>query len=170
MLGRSLPSLHSDTVFSVRFSPDGTKLASASADKFLKVTSVADGKLLRSYEGHTHHVMAVDWKSDGKQLVTGGADNVLKVWDYDSGEQLRTLQAAGKQITSVRWIAGKPEVVGASGDAQVRMWNPDNDGIARSSAARATTSTAWPPRPTARGSRPAGPTACCSSGTARMAR
>jgi len=131
LLARSLPSLHSDTVFSVRFSPDGTKLASASADKFLKVTSIADGKLLRSFEGHTHHVMAVDWKSDGKQLVTGGADNVLKVWDFDSGEQMRTLQAAGKQVTSVRWIAGKPEVIGASGDAQVRDWNPDSDGIAR---------------------------------------
>jgi WD40 repeat protein len=131
LLARSLTSLHSDTVFAVRFSPDGTKLASASADKFLKVTSVSDGKLLRSYEGHTHHVMAVDWKSDGKELVSGGADNVLKVWDYESGEQLRTLQAAGKQITAVRWIAGKPEVVGASGDTQVRIWNPDNGGIAR---------------------------------------
>ncbi len=130
LLGNALPSLHSDTVFALRFSPDGTKLASASADKFLKVTSIPDGKLLRSFEGHTHHVMAVDWKSDGKQLVTGGADNVLKVWDFDSGEQIRTLQAAGKQITSVRWIAGKPEVIGASGDSQVRVWNPDTDGIA----------------------------------------
>jgi WD40 repeat protein len=131
LLARSLMSLHSDTVFAVRFSPDGTKLASASADKFLKVTRVADGKLLRSFEGHTHHVMAVDWKSDGKQLVSGGADNVLKVWDFDSGEQVRTLQAAGKQITAARWIAGKPEVVGASGDAQVRAWNPESDGVVR---------------------------------------
>ncbi len=131
LLGRSWPSLHSDTVFSVRFSPDGTKLASASADKFLKVTNIADGNLLRSYEGHTHHILAVDWKSDGKELVTGGGDNVLKVWDFASGEQLRTLQAAGKQVTSVRWIAGKAEVVGASGDAQVRIWNPDNGGITR---------------------------------------
>ncbi len=131
LLGRSLPALHSDTVFALRFSPDGTKLATASADKFLKVTNVADGKLVRSYEGHTHHVLAVDWKSDGKELVTGGADNVLKVWDYAAGEQLRTLQAAGKQVTSVRWITGKPEVVGASGDAQVRIWNSDTGGSAR---------------------------------------
>ena len=48
LLGRSLPALHSDTVFALRFSPDGTKLATASADKFLKVTNVADGKLVRS--------------------------------------------------------------------------------------------------------------------------
>ncbi len=134
LLGRSLPALHSDTVFGLRFSPDGTKLASASADKFLKVTNVADGKLVRSYEGHTHHVLAVDWKSDGKELVSGGGDNVLKVWDFGSGEQLRTLQAAGKQVTSVRWISGKPEVVGASGDSQVRIWNSDNGGTRADSA------------------------------------
>ncbi|WP_422930941.1 c-type cytochrome domain-containing protein [Singulisphaera sp. PoT] len=130
-LVKSLDSLHSDTVFGVRFSPDGTKLATAAADKFLKVVNVADGKELRSFEGHTHHVMAVDWSADGKQLVTGGADNVMKVWDFESGEQLRTLQPAGKQITALRWIAGKPEVAGASGDSLVRLWNPDNGGIYR---------------------------------------
>jgi WD40 repeat protein len=134
LLARALDSLHSDAVFGVRFSSDGTMLASASADKFLKVTNIANGKLLRSFEGHTHHVMAVDWRSDGKQLVSGGADNVLKVWDFESGDQIRTLQAAGKQVTSVRWIAGKPDVVGASGDSQVRIWNADNDGITRTFA------------------------------------
>jgi WD40 repeat protein len=131
MLGTSLPALHSDTVFALRFSPDGTMLATASADKFLKISRVGDGKLIRSYEGHTHHVLAVDWRSDGRELVTGGGDNVLKVWDFASGDQLRTLSAAGKQVTSVRFIAGKPEVVGSSGDTQVRVWNSDNGGIVR---------------------------------------
>ena len=125
---RSLDSLHSDTVFGLRFSPDGTKLATASADKFLKVIRVEDGKDLKSFEGHTHHVLAVDWSSDGKNLVTGGADSVLKVWDYETGEQLRTLQAAGKQVTAVRWVSGKPLVAGASGDSTVRYWNPLGEG------------------------------------------
>jgi WD40 repeat protein len=130
-LVRSLDTLHSDTVFALRFSPDGTKLATASADKFLKVINVADGKELKSFEGHTHHVLAVDWKSDGKQLVTGGADSVVKVWDFESGEQVRTLNPAGKQITGLRWVPGKPLVVGASGDAMVRAWNPDNGTVPR---------------------------------------
>ena len=108
MLVRSLDALHSDTVFGVRFSPDGTKLASAAADKFLKVTRVADGKELRSFEGHTHHVLAVDWKSDGKQLVTGGGDNVIKLWDFETGEQVRTLPA-GRQ-------AGDRRALGAGQD------------------------------------------------------
>jgi WD40 repeat protein len=131
LLVRSMDSLHSDTVFAVRFSPDGSRLASAAADKFLKVTLAADGKELRSFEGHTHHVMAVDWKADGKQLITGGADKVLKLWEYETGEQVRTLQEAGKQITAARWIAGKAEVVAASGDAQLRIWNPDTGAVIR---------------------------------------
>ena len=112
----------------LRFSPDGAKLATASADKFLKVIQVEDGKDLKSFEGHTHHVLAVDWSGDGKQLVTGGADNVLKVWDFETGEQLRTLQAAGKQVTAVRWVPGKPLVAGASGDSTVKFWNPNGNG------------------------------------------
>jgi WD40 repeat protein len=132
---RSLDMLHTDTVFGVRFSPDGTKLATASADKFLKVIRVEDGKDLKSFEGHTHHVLAVDWSGDGKQLVTGGADNVLKVWDFETGEQIRTLQPAGKQVTAVRWVPGKPLVAGASGDSKVKFWNPNGNGnVARTFA------------------------------------
>lgn len=127
-LVRSLDALHTDTVFGLRFSPDGSKLATASADKFLKVIRVEDGKELKSFEGHTHHVLAVDWSGDGKQLVTGGADSVLKVWDFETGEQLRTLAAAGKQVTAVRWVPGKPLVAGASGDSTVRYWNPIGSG------------------------------------------
>ena len=55
-------TLHSDTVFGLAFSPDGKSLASVAADKFLKVTNVADGKELKSFEGHTGHVLAVDWQ------------------------------------------------------------------------------------------------------------
>jgi WD40 repeat protein len=131
LLVRAWDSLHSDTVFGVRFSPDGSKLATCGADKFMKVVERAGGREIRSFEGHTHHVLAVDWKADGKQLVTGGADNVLKVWDFESGEQLRTLQAAGKQVTAIRWVPGKSTVAGASGDKLVRFWNPDNGGIQR---------------------------------------
>ena len=129
MLVRTLDGLHSDTVFGLRFSPDGSLLASAGADKFMKVTRVSDGKEVKSFEGHTHHVLAVDWKADGKQIVTGGGDNVIKLWDFETGEQVRTFQPAGKQVTAVRWVPGKADVAGASGDKLVKFWNADNGGV-----------------------------------------
>ena len=132
---RTWDALHSDTVFGVRFSPDGSKLATAAADKFLKVVDVATGKELRSFEGHTHHVMAVDWRADGKQLVTGGADNVLKVWDFETGDQLKTTPPVPKQVTAVRWLLpGKPQVAGACGDKLVRFWNAENGNVEKTFA------------------------------------
>lgn len=131
-LVRSLAEgLHSDNVCALRFSPDGAKLATGAADKFLKVVGVADGKEVRSFEGHTGHVLAVDWKSDGKQLVTGSADGSLKVWDAESGDQVRTLTALAKPITSARWIAGTTKVFGGSGDKTARLWDAENGSIER---------------------------------------
>ncbi|HLJ95728.1 MAG TPA: c-type cytochrome domain-containing protein [Gemmataceae bacterium] len=117
---------HSDTVFGVCFSPDGTKLATCGADKFVKVFEVPSGKLLKSFEGHTHHVLDVAWKADGKLLVSGGADNVIKVWDYEKGEQVRTFGNLGKQVTRLMFKGTTSEIVMCSGDPLVRFWNVDN--------------------------------------------
>ena len=120
---------HSDTVFGVRFSPDGTKLATCAADKFVKVWELPSGKFLKSFEGHTHHVMDVGWKPDGKLLASCGADNVIKVWDYEKGEQTRTIQAHGKQVTRMAVLTNSPQIITASGDSTVKRWNLDSGGV-----------------------------------------
>jgi WD40 repeat protein len=122
---------HSDTVFGVRFSPDGKLLATCAADKFVKVFEMPGGKFVKSFEGHTHHVMDVGWKPDGKLLASGGADNVIKVWDYEKGEQTRTINAHGKQVTRLLFIGNTSQFVTCSGDASVKFWNVDNGGNVR---------------------------------------
>jgi WD40 repeat protein len=119
---------HSDTVFGVCFAPDGKKLASCGADKFVKVFELPSGKLLKAFEGHTHHVLDVGWKADGKLLASAGADNVIKVWDYQAGEQVRTMPGHGKQVTRLLFIGKTSQIVTCSGDQTVKMWNVDNGG------------------------------------------
>src|SRR5207302_11141113 len=122
---------HSDTVFGVCFSPDGTKLATCSADKFVKVFQVPSGKFLKLFEGHTHHVLDVGWKADGKLLASASADNSIKVWDYQTGEQVRTIAGHGKQVTRLLFIGKTGDIVTCSGDQTVRFWNVDNGGTVR---------------------------------------
>ena len=122
---------HSDTVFGVCFSPDGTKLATCSADKFVKVFEVPAGKFVKLFEGHTHHVLDVGWKADGKLLASAGADNTIKVWDYQTGEQARTIAGHGKQVTRLLFIGKTGDIVTCSGDQTVRFWNVDNGGTVR---------------------------------------
>jgi WD40 repeat protein len=120
---------HSDTVYGVAFSPDATKIATASADKFIKVFEIPSGKFIKSFEGHTHHVLDVGWKSDGKLLASAGGDNTIKIWDYASGEQVRTINNAhNKQVTRLVFVGKTSNFLTCSGDQQVRSWNVDNGG------------------------------------------
>jgi WD40 repeat protein len=135
---------HSDTVYGIAFSPminvpvPGQKdkftptqmLVTGSADKFVKVWSLPDGKFVKSFEGHTHHVLDVGWMADGKLLASAGADNTVKVWDFDKGEQARTINAHTKQVTRLQFIGKKAEFVTCGGDNQVKAFNATN-GAAR---------------------------------------
>lgn len=121
----NLKQSHTDTVFGVRFRPDGKQLASASADKFVKLWEVPTGKFIKAFEGHTNAVLDVGWRADGKLLISAGADQVLKTWDVDSGEQVRTIGGHGRQITRLTMLTARPEAVTSCGDAWVRLWNVD---------------------------------------------
>jgi WD40 repeat protein len=124
-LVREVVAAHSDTVSSVRFSPDGKMLASGAADKLLKTFSVATGKLLHSFEGHTHHVLGVAWSADGRLLATAGADHVAKSWNVATGEQVKTTSGFGKEVTGVAFVGATNEAIASSGDQTVRMFKAD---------------------------------------------
>lgn len=114
---------HSDTVYGLCFKPDGKLLATCSADKFIKVWQIPEGKFVKSFEGHTHHVLDVGWMADGKKLASAGADNTVKVWDYEKGEQERTINAHGKQVTRLLFIGKTNQFATCGGDAQVKFFN-----------------------------------------------
>jgi WD40 repeat protein len=129
---KELTGIHSDTVFGLNFSPDGKLLATAGADKFVRVLSLPDGKVVKSFEGHTHHVMDVAWTADGKRIVSAGADNIVKVWDYEKGEKVRDINAAKKQVTRLVMVPKTSQFLTCDGDSDVKMWNADNGGSMRS--------------------------------------
>jgi WD40 repeat protein len=135
---------HSDTVFGVAFSPDGTLLATCGADKFVKVFELPHEGLgwpfppgpkaprfVKAFEGHTHHVMGVGWTPDGKKLASCGADNIVKIWDYEKGEKVRDMQGHQKQVTALFFVGNTSQFLTGSGDTNVRMWNADNGGTIR---------------------------------------
>lgn len=128
-LAREFKNVHSDTVLALEFSPDGKWLASGAADKFLRVEEVATGRLLKSFEGHLHHVMGVGWKQDQRTLASAGADNVIKVWDFASGERRKTVEGFSKEVTSVGFVGYGDQMLATSGDGQVRLLRDDGNGV-----------------------------------------
>lgn len=125
-LVRTLAEPHSDAVLGVSFSPDGSKVATCSADKYVKVFATATGELIRPFEGHTDYVLDVTWKGDGRVLASCGADQTIRIWNADTGELARSIAGFEKQVTDIRFIGDSINTVSSCGDKLVRMHRTDN--------------------------------------------
>lgn len=126
-----LPTAHSDTVFCIRFSPDGKTIATAGADRLAKLFEVASGKHLRSLSGHTHHVLSADWKTDGATLATAGADGVVKTWNPTTETARRTIRVLETEASAITFLGDSFRTATACGDGTIRIHNVDNGGTLR---------------------------------------
>ena len=126
---REFTNVHSDAVLSLDFSPNGRHLASASADRFVRVIDLASGKIVRAFEGHTSYVLGVAWKSDSRTLASAGADNVIKIWDFTTGDRKKNIDGATKEVTSIAFIGITDQTLASSGDNQVRILKENGDKV-----------------------------------------
>jgi WD40 repeat protein len=60
----------------VVYSPDGTKIASASRDKTVKIWNAQTGQCVSVDSG----VNAVAWSPDAKVLASGSDDKTVRIW------------------------------------------------------------------------------------------
>ena len=128
-LVQEFKNVHSDVVLGLDITPDGKYLASGGADKFIRIIDFATGRIMRSLEGHTHHVLSVSWKRDGRTLISGGADNVVKVWDAFGGERKKNIEGFNKEITSIFFVGDTDQALACSGDNSVRLVKENGDKV-----------------------------------------
>jgi WD40 repeat protein len=83
---------HTNCVWSVSFSPDGKRLASAAGpyvgpgktDKYpgeVKIWDMRTGQEVCTLQGHAGPVYGVTFSPDGRRLATANADGSVKIWD-----------------------------------------------------------------------------------------
>ena len=79
MKGQLLATLpHQGGVYSAEFSPDGSRIVTASWDKTAKVWDVK-GQLLATLP-HQGVVYSAEFSPDGSRIVTASQDKTAKVW------------------------------------------------------------------------------------------
>ncbi|MCB1063740.1 MAG: hypothetical protein KDN20_12560, partial [Verrucomicrobiae bacterium] len=114
---------HGDALTAFVFSPDGSKLASASTDRLVKVFDATTLELSQTFEGHTSHVLDVDWNADGLTLASAGADLQVKIWDIAEGQQKTKVEGFGKEVGTVVYVGGTDNLLTASGDKTLKLAN-----------------------------------------------
>ena len=70
---------HADWIRAVAFSPDGSKLATASDDRTAKVWDAATGEELSTLTGHDDFVGSVAFSPDGTRLATASWDGTARI-------------------------------------------------------------------------------------------
>ncbi|MCB1207970.1 MAG: hypothetical protein KDK97_01525 [Verrucomicrobiales bacterium] len=128
-LTQELPEIHIDSVLSIDFSPDGKLLATGGADKAVRVIDLATGKVIKTFEGHTHHVLGIAWRSDGRILSSAGADNAVKVWDWTIGDRRKNVDGWDKEVTAIRYLGASDTAATSAGDSKIRLINSDGGEI-----------------------------------------
>ena len=112
-----------DSVFAVSLSPDEKRLATAGADRAIRVFDFATQKQQLLIEDHADWVMDVAWSADGTRLASASRDKTSKVFDAVSGDSLVTFNGHGQPVYGVGFQADGKIVVSSGSDKQIRTWN-----------------------------------------------
>jgi WD40 repeat protein len=115
---------HLDTVSNIAWSPDGTKLVSASFDKTVRLWDVKSEKVLHTFTGHSDFVYAVAFSPKGDWYATVSKDHSGRVIETATGKQLVTLSGMNDEVLTVAVRPGDAEVVTSGFESALQWWDP----------------------------------------------
>lgn len=128
---------HVNSVFTVRYTPDGHYLLSGSRDARLKLWDVRGGyHLITEVVAHMNTINHLDFSPDYKHFVTCSLDKSIKLWDLGAMRLLKVIDKArhgghGTSVNKLLWTSHQAQLVSASDDRTISVWNIEvnNNGL-----------------------------------------
>jgi eukaryotic-like serine/threonine-protein kinase len=119
------PLGHSDQVRHACWSPEGSTIATASADGSAVVWDARTGSRLHTL-AHDCPVNWVAYHPQGQRIVTAAEDGTVRLWETATGKPLDWTFPAGAVVDHLSFSADGSRLVTASRDDTVRVWSFDS--------------------------------------------
>ncbi len=108
-------------------SPDGQRVATASADRTARVWDLRTGAPVTPPLRHPGAVWSVAFSADGRRLLTASADGAARLWDVATGERVGApLYHSGARPAAAVCTDGRILTIAESG--VVRLWAAPEEG------------------------------------------
>lgn len=114
---------HTQSVTACGFSPDGTRIVSASLDSTVRLWNAETGIDLAVCIGHSQAVTSCAFSPDGGRIVSASRDGTIRIWDAQSGTALATLSGHRDAVTACAYSPDGARILSASLDRTLRVWD-----------------------------------------------
>jgi WD40 repeat protein len=112
---------HDGSIAAIVFSPDGKRLATAAADRTVRLWDARTGKETLRLRGHENAVTGVSFDRAGKLLVSRSVDGTARVWEVESGIEQAVLRGHGQAVVAADLSPDSKLAVTAAG-GKARLW------------------------------------------------
>ena len=113
---------HEDVLIGARFSPDGSRVVTASDDRTARLWDAQSGDPLGEMVGHTRALLSVQFSRDSQRVVTTSEDQTARLWSAETGRLLRVLRGHADNVLSARFSPDGRYLVTTSEDGTARVW------------------------------------------------
>jgi small GTP-binding protein len=114
---------HERWIGRIAWSPDGSHLASPSADNTIRIWDTRSGTCVHTLQGHTERIYSVAWSPDSQRLASASADSTIRLWEAAKGNALQVLEGHEGRVWSVAWSPDSQRLASGSDDKTIRLWD-----------------------------------------------